>query len=104
VHESRATSGGLPWTVDRWWTGPGGHRLTAAQIYDVAGRMKAAAGRTGTDADAQRWLAQHHYSALISYQPAARYWPFQLIEGGWLLALAVALGAATIWLVRRRAA
>jgi hypothetical protein len=28
----------------------------------------------------------------------------QFIEAGWLLVLAVALGAATIWLVRRRAA
>jgi hypothetical protein len=31
-------------------------------------------------------------------------WPFQWIEGGWLLALSVLLIAATIWLVRRRAA
>lgn len=38
------------------------------------------------------------------FQPASRYWPFQLIEGGWLLALAVLLFAVTLWLVRRRAA
>jgi hypothetical protein len=41
---------------------------------------------------------------LFSYQPQSRFWTFQLIEGGWLLALALLLGAATIWLVRRRAA
>jgi hypothetical protein len=28
----------------------------------------------------------------------------QLIEGGWLLALSVVCFAATVWLVRRRAA
>ena len=39
-----------------------------------------------------------------SYQPASRFWPFQWIEGGWLLALSVLLIAATVWLVRRRAA
>jgi hypothetical protein len=40
-----------------------------------------------------------------SYQPASRFWPFQWIEGGWLLALSVLLiAAATVWLVRRRAA
>jgi hypothetical protein len=29
---------------------------------------------------------------------------FQLIEGGWLLALSLILIVATVWLVRRRAA
>jgi hypothetical protein len=38
------------------------------------------------------------------YIPVSRFWPMQLIEGGWLLALSVILIAATVWLVRRRAA
>ena len=42
--------------------------------------------------------------AWTSYEPASRFWHFQLIEGGWLLALSVVLLAAAIWLVRRRAA
>jgi len=41
---------------------------------------------------------------VFAYQPQSRFWAFQFIEGGWLLVLAVILGAATIWLVRRRAA
>ena len=41
---------------------------------------------------------------VFTYQPQSRFWTFQLIEGGWLLVLALLLGAATIWLVRRRAA
>ena len=48
----------------------------------------------------------HHgygYALWTSYQPASRFLPFQLIEGGWLLALSVVLIAATVWLVRRRA-
>jgi hypothetical protein len=49
-------------------------------------------------------LAQHGYTQWTSYQPATRFWPFQWIESGWLLALSVLLIAATIWLVRRRAA
>ena len=49
-------------------------------------------------------LAQHGYAQWTSYQPASRFWPFQWIEGGWLLALSALLIAATIWLVRRRAA
>jgi hypothetical protein len=49
-------------------------------------------------------LAQHGYTQWTSYQPATRFWPFQLIEGGWLLALSALLIAATVWLVQHRAA
>ncbi len=49
-------------------------------------------------------LSQHGYTQWHSYQPASRFWPFQWIEGGWLLALSVLLIAVTVWLVRRRAA
>ena len=49
-------------------------------------------------------LAPHGYAQWTSYQPASRFWPFQWIEGGWLLALSALLIAVTIWLVQRRAA
>jgi len=52
----------------------------------------------------QNWLAQQHYTQWTSYEPASRFWHFQLIEGGWLLALSAVAIAAAIWLVRRRAA
>jgi hypothetical protein len=48
-------------------------------------------------------IVQRGYTLWTRYQPGSRYWPFQWIEGGWLLALSVLLIAATIWLVRRRA-
>ena len=38
------------------------------------------------------------------YIPVSRFWPMQLIEAGWLLALSVLLAAATVWLARHRAA
>lgn len=38
------------------------------------------------------------------YIPVSRFWPMQWIEGGWLLVLAILLIAATVSLVRRRAA
>jgi hypothetical protein len=50
-----------------------------------------------------QYLFHHGFTQLMSYQPASRFWPFQWIEGGWLLALSVLLIAATVWLVRRRA-
>jgi hypothetical protein len=36
-------------------------------------------------------LSQHNYTRWTSYQPASRFWPFQFIEVGWLLALSVLL-------------
>jgi len=39
-----------------------------------------------------------------NYQPANHFWSVQGIEGGGLLALSLLLIAATVWLVRRRAA
>ena len=48
-------------------------------------------------------LTQHGFTFWTSYQPANRFWAFQWIEGGWLLALSVLLIGVTVWLVRRRA-
>jgi hypothetical protein len=36
------------------------------------------------------------------YQPGDRFWTFQLIEAGLLVALAAALLAIAVWLVHRR--
>ena len=44
------------------------------------------------------------YTQWYRYIPDSRFWPMQFIEAGWLLVLAVALLAATVWLVHRRAA
>jgi hypothetical protein len=48
-------------------------------------------------------FVQHGYTRWASFEPASRFWPFQWIEGGLLLALSVLLVAVTVWLVRRRA-
>ncbi len=54
--------------------------------------------------DPVNYLIQHGYTQLTTYQPVGRFWPFQLVEGGWLLALSVLLIATAVWLVSRRAA
>ncbi len=76
------------WVISNWWTGPNGHRVTSEnQIIAIL--------NGGPHPGYTQWTI---------YQPATRYWHFQLIEGGWLLALSLLLIAATIWMVRRRAA
>ena len=47
--------------------------------------------------------SSHGYTQITTYQPASRFWTFQWIEGGWLLALSLLLMATTVWRVRRRA-
>jgi hypothetical protein len=47
-------------------------------------------------------MAAHAYRAVLSYQPADRYWAFQGIETGIFVLLAVALIAVTAIVVTRR--
>ena len=48
------------------------------------------------------WTTGH--TEWTRYIPVSRFWPMQFVEGGWLLVLSALLVAATVWLVRRRAA
>ncbi len=95
------------WVLSQWWTGPNGkpvpwNTLTGLIQGAPKGPMKQVGPNTfQTKIDPFQWLAQHGYTEWTSYQPASRYWPFQFIEGGWLLALSLLLIAATVWLVRR---
>jgi hypothetical protein len=95
------------WTVGQWWTKDG---RVAFGDYPPASILNqfcppTSAGKGGGPSEG--WgpcLIQHGYTMWTSYQPTSRFWPFQWIEGGWLLALSLLLIAAAIWLVHRRAA
>ena len=107
------------WIISEWWT-KGGRTLGQSTMSPLLNRMffqllpvvhaSAAQGsdvkdqKGQTNLDILRYLAHHGYAQWTRYQPASRFWPFQWIEAGWLLALSGLLIAATIWLVRRRAA
>jgi hypothetical protein len=100
---------GSAWIINHWYT-KGGRLVSQSAIsqelrgYHHASRTEVGPNTFQTVLDPVRYLTQHGYTNWTSYQPASRFWPFQWIEGGWLLALSVLLMAATIWLVRRRAA
>ena len=53
--------------------------------------------------DPVQYLLHHGFAQLATYDPGSRFWPFQWIESGWLLALSLLLMTAAVWLVRRRA-
>jgi hypothetical protein len=102
---------GTAWILSQWWTKDGRFAFAGWPLNSLFqqfcpkgppvpvgpfGEPKAAA--------LAPCLIPHGYTQWTSYQPGSRFWPFQWIEGGWLLALSVLLIAATVWLVRRRAA
>ncbi len=51
--------------------------------------------------DPQTYLVSLGWKRLISFQPADRFWTFQLMEAGLFLVLAAAIMALALWLVRR---
>ena len=53
---------------------------------------------------AERCIASFHLREVITYLPLSRYWPLQGVETAICLALALALGAASLWWIRHRIA
>jgi len=51
--------------------------------------------------DPQTYLVTLGWKRVVAYQPAGRFWTFQLIEAGIFVTLAAAVVLATLWLVRR---
>jgi hypothetical protein len=99
---------GSDFVIRHWWTKGATFAFTRAPIGLLericppppAGAREGNFDKAGYVAHC---LTVHGYRQWISYQPATRFWSFQLIETGWLLALSASLIAATVWLVRRRA-
>jgi hypothetical protein len=98
---------GSAWILSQQWFTKGGQPVSQSVLGQVLqkGAPPQFAGKGGVPKSLSAWqyLAQHGYTQLTTYQPADRFWPFQWIEGGWLLALSVLLIAVTVWMVRRRA-
>ena len=95
---------GSAWIVSQWYTRGGRFAFPARGSQIVGAVSRLCPPRIGnSNISPGQCLTQHGYTQWASYQPGSRFWPFQWIEGGWLLALSVLLIAATVWLVRRRA-
>jgi hypothetical protein len=101
------------WIIGQWWTKDG--RLISADNppasvvskfcnFPQSPYQKGGGPPPSSAETVAQCLAPHGYTDWFSYQPVSRFWPFQWIEGGWLLTLSVLLIAATIWLIHRRAA
>jgi hypothetical protein len=85
-----------------------GDWLLSDTLVDAAGRQITAgredlavlhAQHAGIDPHA--YIVSVGWKRVVSYQPAGRFWTFQLIEAGLFVALALAIVLAAVWLVRR---
>lgn len=107
------------WIMSQWWTKGGTFAFSGRPPIELlnqfcppsaVGTGKPSSGPLGglsttkvAKATLDQCLTQHGYTQWTRYQPASRFWPFQFIEGGWLLVLSLLLIGVTAWLVRRRA-
>ena len=82
---------GFPWILSSWVTGPGGQPASGSVANQILNGPPGGSVPPGYT-EWNRWI------------PLSHYWPMQFIEAGWLLVLSIALFAATVSLVRRRAA
>jgi hypothetical protein len=106
---SKTNVPGSAWIMSQWWTKGGKFAFVGwhdAPQNLLQGCAAVPVGPLGKPSPAtlSQCFAQHGYTHWTRYQPASRFWAFQSIEGGWLLALSVLLIAVTVWVVRRRAA
>lgn len=102
---SRPSVPGSAWIVSQRWTTAAGQPVGQSRLVHVLqGAPPELAGKGGIpkSVSTTEYLMQHGFTQWTSYQPAGRFWTFQWIEGGWLLALSGLLIATTVWLVRSR--
>jgi hypothetical protein len=99
------------WILSQWWTkggavvSPSALNTALNNAFTVLNPTVKSPGQKYTAYNTVlQYLTEHGYTYWTRYQPGSRYWPFQWIESGWLLALSAACIAAAVWLVRRRAA
>ena len=106
---SKATGLGSALILRQWWT-KGGQFAFGRPPFGLLQQLcpppppGAGKGNFSKSDFIGQCLLHHGYRQWTSYQPASRFWSFQLIEAGWLLVVSAALIAATVWLVSRRAA
>jgi hypothetical protein len=100
---------GSAWIMSQWWTKGGtfafhSWRDAPPSLIQLCSPSTRGPLGKGSLTSLAQCFAQHGYTQLTSYQPASRFWTFQWIESGWLLALSALLIALNVQLVRRRAA
>ncbi len=101
---STGASDSSGWVISDLEKAPDGQLLSRDDLYHYFQQLPSSVQNSANSNAFTTYLTKHGYTSWTSLQPDSRFWEFQLIEGGWLLALSGALIGATVWLVRRRGA
>ncbi len=89
------------WLVRAWYTGPGRHVLGLKAANRISFQVNSLfESKAGTSA-ARRWLALHHYTYWVAYQPADHFWILQAVVGAVVLAFTVTCGLAAARCIRQ---
>jgi hypothetical protein len=99
LHRIVAATGSGPgagdWVLSDTLVDGGGRQITTAR-EDLAVLHAQHAG-----IDPHTYILTLGWKRVISYQPAGRFWTFQLLEAGLFVGLAALVVLLTLWLVRR---
>ena len=103
---------GAAWILGQGFSGPNGPLVIPAgrvedigngfPVADIPAACHAYWAHGQVSAQLFSCLTGHGYAQYLTYQPAARYWPFQFIEAGIFAALAAALIAVAFAVINRR--
>ena len=87
--------------VSHWFQDATGHHVNSEQLFQQV--LLAYRGKPISPDQFNAYLAQHHINGWVSYRPNGWFWHFQLIESAGYVVLAIVLGIATVFVLRRRA-
>jgi hypothetical protein len=90
------------WIISSGAVNVAGQPVAAMPAPCVPALGAATGGASPSEGRLQHCLDSHGIREVVTYQPASRYWPFQLIETGIFLALALALAGFCFWRLGRR--
>jgi hypothetical protein len=91
------------WLARGWFTGPGGQLLTnhaANKVRDHLISLYMTKGGANDPSAPTRWLALHHYTYWLTYQPADHFWILQALMGLVVLALTALCCLAAVQCIR----
>jgi len=95
---------GSAWIIGQWYTKDGKLAFDGVQKSAInAHRLQHFCPSAPQSESLGHCLALHGYTQWTTFQPASRFWPFQMVEGSWLLVVSIFLIGGSLWLIRRRA-
>lgn len=104
INSQAQTGSGAPlgsWLVRSWLTGPRGKVLDTMATQNV---VSSANGKSAGHLTVAQWLASHHDTFWVAYQPASHFWIVQGAMGAVLVLLAAGCTALVLRSVRTRSA